>query len=145
MRHHRDCLRCIVLTSASVTLLASLPVRSESLNWAKLPSLPDPEEFAGPFAGVSGGALLVAGAHGGSFFLFSGAALKAGPDGKPVREWLRDVPACDPKTDQWQRLGEVLMSLVTTPAIGWNGRIVIPGGEVRPGVRSTEVWSTPLW
>lgn len=32
-----------------------------TLPWEKLPSLPDPEGFAGPFAGVSGGALIVAG------------------------------------------------------------------------------------
>lgn len=32
-----------------------------TLPWEKLPSLPDPEGFAGSFAGVSGGALIVAG------------------------------------------------------------------------------------
>src|SRR5437899_785783 len=32
-----------------------------SLRWGKLPPLPDPEGFAAPFAGVSGGALIVAG------------------------------------------------------------------------------------
>ncbi len=31
------------------------------LHWSRLPSIPDPEGFASPFAGVSGGALIVAG------------------------------------------------------------------------------------
>jgi N-acetylneuraminic acid mutarotase len=143
--------------------------------------------------------LAIAGAHGGAFYLFGGCALKAGPDDKPEREWLRDayrfkpgegwkriadlprvavaapspapllnakllilggddgaqvntaptehkgfprsVLAYDPKKDQWAMLGEVPFSLVTTPAVEWQGRIIIPGGEARPGVRSTEVWS----
>lgn len=157
--------------------------------WRRLEPLPAP-----------GRMLAVAGAHGDSFYLFGGAALKPGPDGKPVREWLRDahrytpgkgwrrladmprpavaapspapvlngqllilggddgaqvntppaehkgfprdVLAYDPKTDRWTSFGEAPFSLVTTPAVEWNGRIVIPGGEVRPGIRSTEVWSS---
>ncbi len=143
--------------------------------------------------------LATAGACEGSFFLFSGAALGAGADGKPVREWLRDayrytpgqgwhrvadlprvsvaapspapvlngrlfviggddgaqastpptthkgfprdVVAYDPKTDVWKVSGQVPFSLVTTTAVEWNGRVVIPGGEARPGVRSSEVWT----
>ncbi|MBI3880284.1 MAG: galactose oxidase [Verrucomicrobia bacterium] len=346
--HRRGFFGRTVLLSASLTMLASLPVRSESLNWSKLPPIPDREGFAWPFAGVSGGALIVAGganfpdkkpweggskvwydkvfalekpdgqwrevgklkrplgygvslpsgggvlciggsdaskhfaevftlelvgakvrskphsklpqpvanacgalvdgvayvaggiatptatkaldtffsidprskrktwlsmetwpgrermlatagAHDGAFYLFGGCALKAGADGKPEREWFRDayrfkpaegwkriadlprvavaapspapvvngkilviggddgaqvntaptehkgfprsVLAYDPATDKWETLGDVPFSLVTTPAAEWHGRIVIPGGEARPGVRSTEVWS----
>jgi N-acetylneuraminate epimerase len=143
--------------------------------------------------------LAAVGAHGDSFYVFGGAALEAGPDGKPVREWLRDadrytpgkgwnriadlprpavaapspapglngrllilggddgtqvntppaehkgfpheVLAYDPKTDRWEPLGEAPFSLVTTLTVVWNQQIVIPGGESRPGIRSTEVWS----
>jgi len=166
--------------------------------------------------------LATAGACDGSFFLFSGTVLRAGPDGKPVREWLRDayrytagagwkriadlprvsvaapspapcswegrlssrptdaaagkpplpasaasrllvlggddgaqvntpptahkgfprdVLAYDAKADTWRVVGEVPFSLVTTTAVEWNGRIVVPGGEARPGVRSPEVWT----
>lgn len=146
--------------------------------------------------------LAVAGAHDGSFFLFSGASLHAGADGKPVRTYLRDayrftpgkhwkriadlpraavaapspapvvkgrlvviggddgaqvntpptghkgfprsVLAHDPKADRWAQAGAAPFSLVTTPAVDWRGRVVIPGGEARPGIRSTEVWSAPL-
>lgn len=143
--------------------------------------------------------LAVAGAQDGSFFLFGGAALEAGPDGKPSRRWLRDAhrytpgkgwrriadlpracvaapsPAaavgnsrllvfggddggqlCTPPmehrgfprdvlcydtiSDTWTRAGEVPFSLVTTCATEWRGRIVVSGGESRPGVRSPAVW-----
>ena len=166
--------------------------------------------------------LATAGACDGSFFLFGGTALRAGPDGKPVREWLRDayrytvgagwkriadlprvsvaapspapcswegrlssrptdaaagkpplpvgaaarllviggddgaqvntpptahkgfprdVLVYDVKSDTWRAVGEVPFSLVTTTAVEWNGRIVIPGGEAKPGVRSPRVWA----
>lgn len=169
----------------------SMNLSSQRPGWRKL------EPFPGP-----GRMLAVAGVHEGSFYLFGGAALKAGLDGKPGREWRRDaygytpgrgwkrladlprvavaapspapvvngkllilggddgaqvntpaaehqgfpreVLAYDPKADRWERAGEIPFSLATTPAVTWNNRLVIPGGEVRPGVRSTEVWSAPL-
>jgi len=37
-------------------------------------------------------------------------------------------------------LGEAPFSLVTTPAVEWAERIVVPGGETRPGVGSPVVW-----
>lgn len=161
--------------------------------WAEM------EPWPGP-----GRILAAAGSCDGSFFLFSGAALSAGADGKPVREWLSDacrftpgkgwkriaglprvavaapspVPvtsdgrllliggddgalvnfnpkdkhpgfprsilAYDVRADTWARIGDVPFSLVTTPAVIWNGRIVIPGGEARPGVRSADVWTCQL-
>src|SRR5882672_7711864 len=47
----------------ALTLLPSVRAQSEifTLNWKKLPPIPDRIGFAGPFAGVSGGALIVAG------------------------------------------------------------------------------------
>lgn len=40
----------------------------------------------------------------------------------------------------WEPAGLLSEGLVTTAAVEWNGRVVIPGGEVRPGVRSNRVW-----
>ena len=132
-------------------------------------------------------------------FVFSGAALSPGPDGKPTRDWLkdawkftiaegwrqladlprvsvaapspapfregqflvlggddgalvdfepkhkhpgfpRDVLAYDWKSDSWSVHGTLPFSLVTTPCVQWQGNIVIPGGEARPGKRSPAVW-----
>jgi N-acetylneuraminate epimerase len=39
----------------------SSPVNHTQCNWSQFPPLPDAEGFASPFAGVAGGALLIAG------------------------------------------------------------------------------------
>ncbi|MFN7138324.1 MAG: sodium:solute symporter family transporter, partial [Limisphaerales bacterium] len=44
-------------------------------------------------------------------------------------------------TDTWTRMGNAPFSHVTVPTVLWQNRIIIPSGEVRPGVRSPEVWS----
>lgn len=174
-------------TIATRAFLA-LDLARPDVRWTELPPWPGP-----------GRMLATAGAHAGSLFLFSGTALNAGADGKPVRELLRDayrftpgegwhrladlprvavaapspapvvdgqvlvlggddgaqlrtpptehrgfprdILAYDPRTDRWKTLGTVPFSLVTTAITEWLGRTVIPGGEQRPGVRSTEVWS----
>lgn len=43
-------------------------------------------------------------------------------------------------TDTWTEAGEMPQSQVTTAAVWWDGGIVIPSGEVRPRVRTREVW-----
>jgi N-acetylneuraminic acid mutarotase len=158
--------------------------------WRELEPWPGPERM-----------LAVAGAQAGSFFLFSGTKLTAGADGKPVREYLRDAyrftpgqgwkrladlpraavaaptPAVtfgpsgllgltgddganvtfqpvvqhpgfprdglayDAAADRWSSAGEVPFSRATVPVVRWGERFVIPNGEVRPRVRTPEVWS----
>lgn len=147
--------------------------------------------------------LAVVGVLDGAFYLFGGAALQKGADGKLVREWLRDaycftpgkgwkrladlpraavaapspapvlgdsllilggddgsqvntlpiehrgfprdVLSYNPKLNAWEKMDEMPFGLVTTPSANWNGRIIIPGGEAKPGIRSTEVWAaTPV-
>jgi len=56
----------------------------------------------------------------------------------------RQILAYDPLKDAWESCGDVPFSLVTTPLVEWSNRIVIPGGEARPGVRSNEVWTAPV-
>ena len=158
--------------------------------WEELESWPGPERM-----------LSVAGSLGDSFYLFGGAKLKPGPDGKPVREYLRDayrytpgkgwkriadmpraavaapspaiaagsrlliisgddgtkvdfqpvsghpgfprdMLAYDTERDVWSVAGEVPFSRATAPVVEWLGRFVIPNGEVRPRVRTPEVWAT---
>ena len=173
-------------TNALSTLL-SMNLMPKRAGWRVLEPLPGP-----------GRILATAGAHDGSFYVFGGAALHPGPDGKPVREGLRDawryrpgkgwkriadlphvtvaapspapvmngrllliggddgsqvstppadhkgfrrdVLAYNPKTDQWENLGEAPFAHVTTTAVMWKNRTVIPSGEVKPGIRSPEVW-----
>jgi N-acetylneuraminic acid mutarotase len=147
----------------------------------------------------AGRILATAAAHEGALYIFSGAALKRGDDGKPAREWLRDafrytpgrgwqrladLPrvavaaptpapvidgqililggddgaqaakkptehtgfrrdtlAYDPRADRWQTAAEMPFALVTTATALWRNQIVVPGGEIKPGVRSPQVWS----
>lgn len=53
----------------------------------------------------------------------------------------RDVLVYDPRTDDWNSLGDSPVSRATVPVVEWEGRAVISNGETRPGVRSPEVWS----
>ncbi len=175
-------------TSAMSTFW-SLDLKQSDAKWQELPPCPGKPRILACMAAVDG-----------VVHLFSGAALHAGKDGKPEREWLNDAWAYEPatgwkklpdmprvavaapnpapvmdakiyilggddganvnfepkekhpgfprsilvfdvKTQTWSQAGEVPFSLVTTNAVRWQDRIVIPGGEARPGVRSPQVWS----
>ncbi|MCB1225479.1 MAG: galactose oxidase [Verrucomicrobiales bacterium] len=71
-----------------------------------------------------------------------GTQLTVTPD--QHRGFPKTVFAYDPATDAWSPQREIPLGLVTTPTAIWRGRVIIPGGEKRPGTRSTEVWSSPL-
>ncbi len=147
--------------------------------------------------------LAVAGTMDGAFYLFSGASLAAGADGKPVREYLRDAyrftpgvgwkqladlpravvaapsPAVvqgsqlliisgddgahvnfqpvtkhpgfprqilgyDTVKETWSVVGEAPFSRATAPTVLWGKDVVIPNGEVRPRLRTPEVWSLKM-
>ena len=47
-------------------------------------------------------------------------------------------------TNTWTPSGTLPIALVTTSAILWQNRLVIPGGEIRPGIRSPQIWSLPI-
>lgn len=48
-------------------------------------------------------------------------------------------------TDAWVEAGTLSEAYVTTQAVLWQGNIVIPGGEDRPGHRAAKVWAaTPV-
>jgi N-acetylneuraminate epimerase len=47
----------------------------------------------------------------------------------------------DLTTEKWSKAGEVIEPRVTVPCVRWNKSWIVPSGEVRPGVRSPEVWS----
>ena len=47
----------------------------------------------------------------------------------------------DVKADRWSEHGELRAPRVTTPCVPWRDSWVIPSGEMRPGVRSPEVWT----
>ncbi len=71
-----------------------------------------------------------------------GTQVNASPDDH--RGFPTDVFAYDPASNSWSPTGKLPLGLVTTPSVVWEGRVVLPGGEKKPGYRSTEVWSLPL-
>ncbi len=102
--------------------------------WKRLANLPRVAVAApGPAPQGAAGELLVMGGDDGSHMNFQPKDKHPG--------FPREVLAYDAAKDVWSRVGEVPFSLVTSNAVIWNKRIVIPGGEARPGVRSPAVWS----
>ncbi|MEQ1854455.1 MAG: galactose oxidase, partial [Chthoniobacteraceae bacterium] len=62
----------------------------------------------------------------------------------PVREhpgFPRDVLAYATERDVWSVAGEAPFSRATAPVAEWRGGFVVPNGEVRPRVRTPEVWN----
>ncbi|MDB5323575.1 MAG: Sialic acid-induced transrane protein YjhT(NanM), possible mutarotase [Phycisphaerales bacterium] len=78
----------------------------------------------------------------------AGFYLLGGDDGSQVgspperhRGFSRTALRYDAKTDKWVEVGAMPCGPVTTSVTRWNDRWVIPSGEIRPGVRSPDVWS----
>lgn len=90
------------------------------LTWSKLPSLPDPLGVAGPFAGVSGGTLLVAG--GANF-----------PDKMPweggKKVWHGTVHALSATNAAWQVAGHLPQPLAYGVSVSFQGRVLCVGGS----------------
>jgi len=56
----------------------------------------------------------------------------------------REVLAYHTITNTWVKAGEIPQGLVTTAAVPWEGRFVIPGGEDRPGHRRASTLAATL-
>lgn len=100
--------------------------------WSRLADLPRPAVAPpSPLPLVGGGLLAVLGGDDGS---------QSGQDPARHAGFRRDMLGFDPAAGRWRSLGDLPFALVTTAAVPWEGGIVVPGGESRPGVRSTAVW-----
>ena len=53
----------------------------------------------------------------------------------------KQILAYDPALDRWSEAGETPAPRATVPCVEWRSAFIVPSGEVRPGVRSPEVWS----
>ncbi|MEQ1853657.1 MAG: galactose oxidase, partial [Chthoniobacteraceae bacterium] len=97
----------------------ALRMRVKDAVWEELEPWPGPERM-----------LSVAGSLGGSFSLFGGARLKPGPDGKPVREYLRDAYRFTPGKG-WTRIADMPRAAVAapSPAIVSGSRLLIVSGD----------------
>ena len=55
-----------------------------------------------------------------------------------------DVLAYDTNRNRWTRAGQMPAAVVTTKAVRWGDLIVIPSGEIRPGIRTRQVQGLPV-
>lgn len=96
-----------------------LDLSAKNPTWETLQPWPGPERM-----------LAVAGAVNGAFYLFSGTKLKPGPDGKPVREYLRDAYRFTAGKG-WEQLADLPRAAVAapSPAIFANGKFLIFSGD----------------
>ena len=101
--------------------------------WERTADLPHPVVAApSPAAAFDGSHILVFGGDDGS---------KAGY--QPVQRhpgFSRQVLAYHTGDNAWSPAGTAEAAHVTTALAAWRGGFVVPSGEVRPGVRSPEVW-----
>ena len=93
--------------------------RSIQLEWSQLPPLPDPIGFAGPFVGVAGDALALAG--GANF-------PEAAPWDGGAKVWHDRVFVLPEPDGKWIEAGRLPAPLAYGVAVSWRDRMVLIGG-----------------
>lgn len=101
--------------------------------WKQIADIPRVAVAAPSPAPVVGGQLLILGGD-------DGANVNFEPKDKHPG-FPRQILSYDPASNTWSSRGDLPFSLVTSPAVKWNGAVIVPGGEARPGKRSPAVWS----
>lgn len=102
--------------------------------WTRVADLPHPVVAAPtPAPPVGQSSFLLLGGDDGSLVGFAPLAQHPGFPGR--------ILTYHTITDTWRDTGAMPRAHVTTPVVRWNDAVVVPTGEVRPGVRSPDVWS----
>lgn len=101
--------------------------------WKRVADLPKPSVAAASPAPVVDGRILLLGGDDGSRVGFQPLDQHPG--------FPRTILGYDPTLDRWSEAGETPAPRATLPCLEWRGMFVLPSGEVRPGVRSPEVWT----
>lgn len=105
--------------------------QENDFTWNTLAPLPDSTGFAGSFAGVANGALLIAG---GSNFPDGGAPWKGTP-----KKWYDKIFALDNKDGQWKEVGRLPVPLGYGVSASTDNGLVIVGGSNEQG-HVANVW-----
>ncbi len=104
--------------------------------WTQKANMPHPA-LAAPALSVGGSQI----------FIFSGSDGHDVDKINEIKEKYRftdQIWAYNTITDVWAKAGEMPRGVVNTKALMWDGQIVIPGGELRPGKRSPKVLTATL-
>lgn len=95
------------------------------LNWSKLPNIPDRIGFAGSFAGVADGVLIVAG---GANFPDGGA-----PWTGSAKAWTDQVFILKSEKDNWIASEKLPIKLGYGASVNWSNSLIILGGSNEQG------------
>lgn len=101
--------------------------------WTRLADLPRPAAAAPtPAMNIEGGFAILGGDD--------GVNVAFEPKSKHPG-FAANVLAYDVAADGWRTVAALPIAQVTTPLVPWRGGYIIPSGEVRPGVRTPQIWS----
>lgn len=105
---------------AAIGFLMTANLLAQEMAWDQLPSIPDREGFAAPFAGVSGGALIVAG----------GANIPGDKWAEPfVKKWYDSVFILDDPHGKWRKAGKLPRPLGYGVSITTDDGLICLGGS----------------
>lgn len=104
---------------------------SPGKGWKKLADLPVPSVAAPSPCPVGRGSVYLLGGD-------DGSQVDVGPDAH--RGFNKSLMRYDPEEDRWDVVGELPAPRVTVPCVNMILVSIIPSGEMRPGIRSPEVW-----
>jgi len=103
-------------------------------DWTRMADLPKPVVAAPtPAAAPDDSRIIVLGADDGSIVGF-----------QPIQEhpgFPRNIFTYHTRANSWRQADGAPISRATAPLVKWRGRYIVASGEMRPGVRSPEVWS----
>lgn len=102
--------------------------------WERLADLPHSVVAAPTPAPAAPGGFAVLGGD-------DGSQVETPPDRHPG--FRKTVLLYDRESGRWTDQGELPAPRVTVPCVKWRGLWVVPSGEMRPGVRSPQVWGLP--
>ena len=110
---------------------------SENDPWTQRSNAPV-NMMAGPGAAFGQSHIFILGGTDGKL-IYKADSLRDDHPGFPKQAW-----AYHTITDTLTSLGEIPVNQVTTTAVKWDNRIIIPSGEIRPRVRSNQVWAVSI-
>ncbi len=104
--------------------------------WKKLADMPR-SSFAAPILAIGGSRV----------FIFSGSDGHDGDKLLGIRDnyhFTNEILSYNTITNVWNSAGILPQDIVNTTALMWDGQIVIPGGEIKPGICSAKVISVSV-
>jgi N-acetylneuraminate epimerase len=105
---------------------------TDGTGWLRLADLPVPIVAAPSPAPTDDTGIFILGGDDGSHVGFKPANLHPG--------FSKTILHFDQRAGTWAKAGEMPAARVTAPCVHWNNQWVITSGEMRPGVRSPQVW-----